>query len=398
MSNGNTPSIVMVCEFEKNNFKDYGGYVDYIDREETHNELNIKSTNYSEYLEYMDSVNRKKEMDRTTVRLFTEDKDSLSKEEKESLKDVYRQAQEKGSYLWKDVYSFDNDWLIESGLYNNETKSLNEGAIREAIRNSIALRVKEENLNMAVWSADIHYNTDNIHVHTSLVELEPTKDRGKVKPQTLGKMKSKFINTLVNRQKEFDKINNLVRESIVHKKKDVNTFKDRDMKKQFIEIIKLLPEDLSKWQYGYSSINEAKPLIDKLSKYYIDNYCKESFKELNDVLDEECEEFKRRYGEGKKEKYKDYKVNKIDELYKRMGNTFLKEMRDYAKEEKKKVKLIERGDIEKKSNSPIRININKKQINDIKRGFRNELEHMKNKRVYRELQKEIEAEKEDIEY
>ena len=31
------PAIVMICEFEKNNFKDYGGYIDYIDREETHN-------------------------------------------------------------------------------------------------------------------------------------------------------------------------------------------------------------------------------------------------------------------------------------------------------------------------------------------------------------------------
>lgn len=396
------PAIVMVCEFEKNNFKDYGGYIDYIDREETHNELDLKSSNYAEYLEYMDSKNRKKEKDKTTVKLFTEDKDILSDEDKEKLKDAYRVAQERGSYLWKDVFSFDNEWLEENKYYNSETKQLNEGKIIEAIRKAMSFRIEKENLNEAVWTADIHYNTDNIHIHTSLVELEPSKKKGKLKPQTLGKMKSAFVNSLVDRNKEHDKINELMREKIVNRKKDINTFKDKEMKKQFINIIKLLPEDLSQWQYAYNSIDEARPLIDNLSKYYIKNYCKEDFNELDKLLDVEVEEYKKLYGEGRegkeKGKYKDYKTNELDYLYKRMGNAFLKEMKEYAKEQRKYSRLIERGDMKKNNVSSNRINITRKQINDVKRGMINELQHMKNKKIYRELEREIEEEKESLEY
>lgn len=395
------PAIVMVFEFEKNNFKDYGGYIDYIDREETHNELDLKSSNYAEYLEYMDSKNRKKEKDKTTVKLFTEDKDILSDEDKEKLKNVYRIAQERGSYLWKDVFSFDNKWLEENKYYNSETKQLNEGKIREAIREAISIRIEKENLNEAVWTADIHYNTDNIHIHTSLVELEPSKKKGKLKPQTLGKMKSAFVNSLVDRNKEHDKINELMREKIVNRKKDINTFKDKEMKKQFINIIKLLPEDLSQWQYAYNSIDEARPLIDNLSKYYINNYCKEDFNELDKLLDVEVDEYKRLYGEGRegkeKGKYKDYKTNELDYLYKRMGNAFLTEMRSYAKEQRKDLKLIEgRGEGNKYFKSFNKINITRKQINDVKRGFSNEVQHIKNRKAYKELQKEIE--KEGMEY
>lgn len=395
------PAIVMVCEFEKNNFKDYGGYIDYIDREETHNELDLKSSNYAEYLEYMDSKNRKKEKDKTTVKLFTEDKDMLSDEDKEKLKNVYRIAQEKGSYLWKDVFSFDNEWLEENKYYNSETKQLNEGKIREAIRKAMSLRIEKENLNEAVWTADIHYNTDNIHIHTSLVELEPSKEKGKLKPQTLGEMKSAFVNSLVNRNKEHDKINELMREKIVNRKKDINTFRDKEMKKQFINIIKLLPEDLRQWQYAYNSIDEARPLIDNLSKYYINNYCKEDFNELDKLLDVEVDEYKKLYGEGRegkeKGKYKDYKTNELDYLYKRMGNAFLTEMRSYAKEQRKDLKLIEgRGEGNKDFKSFNKINITRKQINDVKRGFSNEVQHIKNRKAYKELQKEIE--KEGMEY
>lgn len=397
------PAIVMVCEFEKNNFKDYGGYIDYIDREETHNELDLKSSNYAEYLEYMDSKNRKKEKDKTTVKLFTEDKDILSDEDKEKLKDAYRIAQERGSYLWKDVFSFDNEWLEENKYYNSETKQLNEGKIREAIREAMSLRIEKENLNEAVWTADIHYNTDNIHIHTSLVELEPSKKKGKLKPQTLSNMKSAFVNSLVDRNKEHDKINELMREKIVNRKKDINTFRDKEMKKQFINIIKLLPEDLRQWQYAYNSIDEARPLIDNLSKYYINNYCKEDFNELDKLLDVEVEEYKKLYGEGRegkeKGKYKDYKANELDYLYKRMGNAFLTEMRSYAKEQRKDLKLIEgRGEVNKDFKSFNKINITRKQINDVKRGFSNEVQHIKNRKAYKELEREIEVEKESLDY
>ena len=46
--------------------------------------------------------------------------------------------------------------------------------------------------------------------------------------------------------------------------------------------------------------------------------------------------FKEAYGEGKydKKQYENYKTNKINDLYKRMGNAFLQEMKAYDKEQK----------------------------------------------------------------
>ncbi|PEA68780.1 relaxase MobL, partial [Bacillus toyonensis] len=54
-------------------------------------------------------------------------------------------------------------------------------------------------------------------------------------------------------------------------------------------------------------------------------------------LDKEVQVFKEAYGEGKydKKQYENYKTNKINDLYKRMGNAFLQEMKAYDKEQKR---------------------------------------------------------------
>ena len=50
-------------------------------------------------------------------------------------------------------------------------------------------------------------------------------------------------------------------------------------------------------------------------------------------LDRQEEVLKEAYGVGKREKYKDYRQNKIDDLYKCIGNSFLSEIKDYIKQE-----------------------------------------------------------------
>ena len=52
---------------------------------------------------------------------------------------------------------------------------------------------------------------------------------------------------------------------------------------------------------------------------------------------------------------------------------------------------------DKKTENKDKRNITRKKINDVKRGMINELQHMKNKKMYRELEREIEAEKESLE-
>ncbi|WP_254557050.1 relaxase MobL, partial [Salmonella enterica] len=48
--------------------------------------------------------------------------------------------------------------------------------IKEAVRSSIRTMLKEEKIDSsAVWCGEIHYDTDNIHVHTSIVEMKNTR-------------------------------------------------------------------------------------------------------------------------------------------------------------------------------------------------------------------------------
>ena len=89
------------------------------------------------------------------------------------------------------------------------------------------------------------------------------------------------------------------------------------------EVIKNLPDDKRHWHYGYNTMKSANIYLDEMTKHYIDTYKKDDFNLLLSKLDRQEEVLKEAYGVGKREKYKDYRQNKIDDLYKRIGNSFL---------------------------------------------------------------------------
>lgn len=386
--------VTFMCEYvTPKDVEKYSGYIDYKDREEVKENINYEQ-DFSGYIEYMDSSSRKREIEKNNIKLFTNTKDNLTEIDKKLIKKQYNKSQEKGSLMWKGVFSFDTEWLKENEIINKEGQ-LNEGLLKESVRKSMSELIKREKFNLPVWTAEVHYNTKHFHVHTSLVEIEPKRTRGKLKQSTIEKTKKTMAFSLTDRSKEFNKINELIRENIVHRKKEIETFKDKEMKKRFMEIMRYLPEDKRQWQYGYNSLNHIKPKIDELSKYYIDNYCKKDFEELNRKLDKESENFKRIYGEGQegkdKNKYKNYKENKIKELYQRMGNTFLTEMKEYIKDEEKKLRGLNKNNKNFKKDTVV---ITKRNIEAVKRGFRNDIQHMKNREQYRRLQYEAEKQNE----
>lgn len=73
----------------------------------------------------------------------------------------------------------------------------------------------------SIWSAAIHFNTDNIHIHVATVEPFPTRERGKRKPKTLDAMKGKVVNNLLDRKQEQKQINDLIRNNMVGRKKKI---------------------------------------------------------------------------------------------------------------------------------------------------------------------------------
>src|SRR5699024_12651689 len=89
----------------------------------------------------------------------------------------FQVAQQNESPMWQDVISFDNDWLGKQGVYNSENHTVDETKMRSIVREKMQTMLAAERMQQsAIWTASLHYNTDNIHVHIATVERHPTRD------------------------------------------------------------------------------------------------------------------------------------------------------------------------------------------------------------------------------
>jgi hypothetical protein len=94
--------------------------------------------------------------------LFTHKYDRLTEEQKVDLKESFEEAQKNNSIMWQDVITFHNPWLQEQGIYDARTHTVDERKLMYVTRQAMSKMLERERLNeSAVWSADIHYNTDN---------------------------------------------------------------------------------------------------------------------------------------------------------------------------------------------------------------------------------------------
>nr|WP_172692210.1 MobP2 family relaxase [Paeniclostridium sordellii]AUO31832.1 hypothetical protein [Paeniclostridium sordellii] len=376
------PAVVFKSKFIVNTDKKFKSYIDYINRDDAIR--NGAYQQYSLYNEYMGNPEK-------TTGIFTNDSNRLTQSEKDLVKEKFSLAQEKKSIMWQEVYSFDNEWLKKQGLYDPKTKFLDEDKIKNAIRKSIEFSLEKSGMKeTALWSGAIHYNTDNIHIHVAICEPNPTKKRGKRTQKTLDTMKSKFINHLLDFDEEYKEINKILRENLLKSSKDFDISKDATMKKLMNEVVNNLPPDSRHWHYNYNTMNDAKVPLNKLIKYYIDTYKKDEYMDLINKLDKQEKELEEVYGVGKRKKFKDYKQNKIDELYTRMGNAFLSDLKVQLKQEKRnqfEKQRLSNDNFYKKQNQ---IYMTKKTLYHIKRSLGDEFDNVKNQSYYQSLQNEIE--------
>lgn len=371
--------VINKVKFIRNGSSKFKNFIDYIDRSEATRKKNFDK--YSAYNNYMGNPEK-------IGSLFTKDKHSLTEKEVKKLKKDFDKAQSNGSNMWQEVFSFDNEFLEANGLYDSENGALDEEKIQEATRRAMEELSKREGFKDLTWSASLHYNTDNIHVHIASVEINPSRERGKFKPKTLYNMKSSFVNSLLDKQKDLDKINLLIRDNLIQGKKEMSFKEDIEMRKMVKEIVQKLPSDKRQWHYNYNSMQEVRPLIDNLTKYYIETYKKDEFKELVDRLKKEDKFYKEVYGKRKVETTT-YKDNKIQDLYTRMGNTILREIKEYVKEEDlKSQKKFE--NLQEKWERNRNIIITKQGISMMKKSLNNDIDSVKNQREYEKLQNSIE--------
>jgi hypothetical protein len=404
MSEGKSaPGVILTSKYVFSSRK-FSEYINYINRSSA-----TRSKAYGLYSVYADYMGDPKKRppgfnpaSEKASSLFTITKDQLTNKEKQELKHQFEVAQKNDSPMWQQVISFTDEFLEKYGLYDRASGRLDEGRIRYVTRLAMQEEMKDENMDgAAVWSAAIHYNTDNIHVHIAVVEPYPTRKRkelfvpgkpgvkkqikGNMNPRTFSKMKSKIVNNIVDRAPELQKINDIIRNNIVAEKRSHSSYRDLRLYGTFIKLYNRMPRDRRLWKYNMNALHDMRPEIDSFTRLYMDMYHKEDFLELKKELQSQQEFLKSVYGSGKQKLYQNYAKTKMNDLYTRMGNAVLRELREYDK-------TLHNGKKSKGKNHSAR---NSSGLYDLKKALKKDYLQVRNQAAFRTLQQNIEYEQEN---
>ncbi|MCF1585713.1 relaxase MobL [Tetragenococcus koreensis] len=342
-------AIVVKWRFTMAGQQKFQKYIDYVDRKEAirnqhfHQFNVVKTDGYNEYME-----DPKK-----SSGLFTKYKNQISDEDRKRIKKIFQQAQKNDSLMWQDVVSFDTQWLIQQQLFDNKNEKLNEGKIITAIRVAMEEQLQAENLaNSAFWTGAIHYNEKHhIHVHIATIEATPTREyktfnrkdgtaylarKGYRSKQNVDRFKRRVVSQLLDRDESLAQVSNLIRQQITQPHA-MNQLPDNELKYLYHKIFQQLPKDQRKWKYNMNALDSVRPLMVRFIHTYLMTYEKEDYQKLQELLKENVSFYKQIYGKGAKEyrRAQNFSVNKNEEVYTRLGNALLREMRELANEQMK---------------------------------------------------------------
>lgn len=314
------PGIVLASSFVSSTDEKFQKYIEYMNREEAVRNKAFEKYNiiaYEQFNDYMENPAK-------SSGLFSATDDYLDEKKAEEMKSLFAEAQANESCLWQDVFSFDNSFLENEGIFNAKTGELDERKIQQAVRVAMEEKFAREGLtDHGVWTASIHYNTENIHVHVGSIEMTNTKEKvfreiktfnkttqkyegtgefdwqnkGRIKQKTLDSMKSKFANSLVGRSPELKKIHDLSRNHLL--KNTIRLSKgDRYLCQQYRDLLKTLPRDRKKWQYNNKEMEPFRKEVNEITDYYLKEKNPKAYKKLVHLLDNEEQKRLRIYGGG----------------------------------------------------------------------------------------------------
>lgn len=300
---------------------------------------------------------------------YAKNADSLTSEQKTALKKewkrVFEKAQENDSLMWQTVISFDNRWLEENGLYQSKDRVLDEERLKGITRSAVRKMLEKEGLQNAVWSAAVHYNTDNIHIHIASVEPHPMREKkayiqyeekmvngrmckqpildqngkpvvkreykGTFKPKSIEACRREVVNEIIREKENNLKINSIIRDSIVKQKREHPLAKDKELCSLFFKLYRDMPDcNRNMWNYNNPIMNPQKKQIDAISQKYIEKYHGAEYQEFLSLINAQAEKYKKAYGESSDRNYTEGKLN---DLYTRMGNAVLTEIRAFDKQQ-----------------------------------------------------------------
>ena len=322
MSEITSPNITFMLQYTEANAQ----YVDYTNRDEAvelENDLFLENhkqviedlteeqikeikkavpeqnLNFKEYIDYMNRSYATEQQNQEWTAVFNQDANYLQTKRVDQLKRNLEEAYQNGSLLWQGVISFDNEFLAQEGLYDKATGHVDQQAIKNVIREAMPKVIQKEGLSdSAFWWGNIHLNTDNIHVHIGLSEINSNREkifyrprgrmeyRGNFSQKTIKQLKSDVFHGLINEQTR----NMIVRKEqvLANLKSDLltNVFKNNQVtlsaEKNFLEqAYNHLPFE-KQWRYGSNAKDFAvsKFFINKYLDSYFENEGKEDYQKF----------------------------------------------------------------------------------------------------------------------
>ena len=341
--------LILTQEFDIASAVDeYSGIIDYYSNEEktrttfkTDDMIDEAETIINCYGGIIDYMGNKKK----TIAVFDKNSDALSMDEVREYKKKFDFAQTKGCNQNKSVVSFDNEWLNKTGLRDEKSGYINDAKLRQTMRICMRTIIEEENFHRdSMWVGAIHYNKEHIHIHASIIEPESTRKvitegkykgqfRGMLSQTTINKAKARMVNNILSMDREHELINELTRNVIVGNLKNNTLYNDKELSVGFMNLYSQLPKENKKWFYKGKEIVDYIPMVDDLSRQYLMKYCKDEYSLLKEVLEKQSGKYLDAYGQTYKgyDSKNQFLINKEEDLFYRMGNAILKQLRLFDK-------------------------------------------------------------------
>ncbi len=323
-----TPAVIFRISFMQTDNEKWhiGAYdlLDYMDKPEKFIPKNI-TQNRKDFLDYMGNPEK-------SLGVIDDKTDVYSEADKKRFRQLERSSKKQGCPKYVGVLSFNNDFLRANGYMHDD--ALDDERMRDVARAAIAEMIdkskKLDNDNV-YYTAAIHKNTDNIHIHYSVLEYEFREDRtityknagmNEIELEAIFAAKSKAANMIAAKRNkaQYEELYKLQRELLLPKLSVSfgNTTAD------IYNLAAQLPID-KHWQYNRPRMRQYHTAINNC----IDSIIRSSpelerlWSEYNSSIDSMQEYYKYLYGKGDLQLYSRYKVSRLQDFYARAGQSLL---------------------------------------------------------------------------
>ncbi len=317
----NSPGVVFTMKFIYQWKVGGFDYLKYMSRPEAFQKL--KHEHDEEFKDYMQYMSNSEKSDG----IIDMNKDLLSENEIDQYRLLETESQKQGCPKYIGITSFDNDFLKENGIltpFGLDTKKLKEIA-RSSISEMIQKSDKLDNDNV-YWTAAIHTNTDNVHIHYAILEKERRIERKNdtIEVEAFDALKSKVANKIIGPE-QIKKLSDLSRNCLLPGFNDTLR-----QEKSFVHLLDKLPENKKLWYYNRKEFEPYQVNVKKCVQKIIESKTElqENFNQYVKMIDEYTEKCKELYGDGNRHLYLTFKENKLDDFYSRAGNAILRELKN----------------------------------------------------------------------